>query len=159
LATGRSHFNKLHEILILVDRILIQQLQESRKLSDQWEASIPSLSLRDGMGFAGVAVSGLLSGKGWRLLGRSFEASLYMSVSPTEATDDFATRAFRVIDGRFPKSKAHTVHVGPLDKYGRGAESICHHQVGPLKRYEPWRQCLLRMWVCRGSRDGRASAV
>ena len=122
LASGRSHFNKLHEILILVDRILIQQLQESRKLSDQWEASIPSLSLRDGMGFAGVAVSGLLSGKGWRLLGRSFEASLYMSVSPTEATDDFATRAFRVIDGRFPESKAHTVHVGPLDKYGRGAE-------------------------------------
>ena len=122
LASGRSHFNKLHEVLILVDRILIQQLQQSRKLSDQWEASISSLSLRDGMGFAGVAVSGLLSGKGWSLLGESFDASVYMSVKPTEAADGIATEAFRVIDGRFPWSKAHTVLVGPGDRYGRGAE-------------------------------------
>ena len=122
LASGNSHFNKLHEVLILVDRILIDQLQHSRKLSDQWESSISNLSLRDGMGFAGVAVSGLLSGKGWSLLGESFDASLYMSVAPTEPIDVFASKTFRVSDGRFEGSKAHIVQVVPGDNYERGPE-------------------------------------
>lgn len=120
LASGKSHGNKLHEILLLVDKIMIEQLQKSRDLSDRWEREISFLTLGTGLGFAGVAVSGLLSGKGWSLLKEKFEHSLYFSMTPIQADHPFE-RAFCVEDGRFPRNR-HTVQVEPFPGLGRDAD-------------------------------------
>lgn len=115
LASGKSHFNKLHHVLMKVDCILVSQLQDSQRLSDRWEVDITKLDLASGRGFALASASVLLSSQGWNRAGEQFAASLYSGVSSSVIADPFCSAAFEVVDGRFESAVTHLVQVAPGD--------------------------------------------
>ena len=114
LSSGKSHFNKLHEIFLKIDTILITQLQAGQRRADKWEKGITKLDLGSGKGFAGSSASMLLSSQGWVRLGDAFDSSIYMGVTPVDSEDVFCPKAFRVVDGRFD-SAPHVVKIVPPD--------------------------------------------
>lgn len=114
LASGKSSFNSLTQILILVDKISLKQLQESKKRSSYMEKILLEMDLASGGGFCGLSAAPFLSDKGWRLFSESMAHSLYCSVSVVENIDEFAQKSFQVQDLRFNSDTSHIVSIYPF---------------------------------------------
>ena len=96
LASGSSGLQTLVNLLEQVDAIVVRQMQTSAVRSVEWSEEQTTLEMNQVHGFAGAAVTRLISGKGFELFSAAADAASFSSCLAIDPVDPFACNSWCV---------------------------------------------------------------